>query len=166
MLVDFVTANREDLIERTREKVAKRSSPKATEHELMSGVPLFLDQLVRTLKTTHGDMSDVMDRSAALHGAALLDKGYTVAQVVHDYGDICQAVTELAEELDAPITAREFHTFNRCLDNAIAEAVTEFMRVREQNTSEGETARAGVIAAHLRHRIGAVQLAFMAIQSD
>ena len=26
-----------------------------------------------------------------------LERGYTVAQVVHDYGDICQAITELAE---------------------------------------------------------------------
>ena len=85
--------------------------------------------------------------------------------VEDDYGDICQAVTELAEELDAPITPHEFHTFNRCLDNAIAEAVTEYTRIREQWATEGETARAGAVAEHLRHRITAAQLAFMAIQS-
>ena len=51
-----------------------------------------------------------------------------MAQVVHDYGGVCQAVTELADEMHAPITADEFRIFNRCLDDAIAEAVTEYTR--------------------------------------
>ena len=42
---------------------------------------------------------------------------------------ICQAITEIALEPHAPITVEEFHTLNRCLDTAIAEAVAE--RVRE-----------------------------------
>jgi hypothetical protein len=52
-----------------------------------------------------------------------------VSQVVHDYGDICQAITELALDQKAPITVKEFHTLNRCLDAAIAEAVTEHARL-------------------------------------
>jgi hypothetical protein len=46
-----------------------------------------------------------------------------VDQIVHDYGDLCQAVTELAIEHNLPITNNEFQTFNRCLDDAIANAV-------------------------------------------
>jgi hypothetical protein len=63
-----------------------------------------------------------------LHGAELLRRGYSVDQVVHDYGDVCQAVTELAVEQNALIAADEFRTLNRCLDNAIADAVTAFGR--------------------------------------
>jgi hypothetical protein len=33
-------------------------------------------------------------------------QGFTVSQVVHDYGDVCQAITELAVELNAPITVQ------------------------------------------------------------
>jgi hypothetical protein len=58
----------------------------------------------------------------------VVEGGYTVSQAVHDYGDICQAITELALEQKAPITVKEFHTLNRCLDTAIAEAVTEQAR--------------------------------------
>lgn len=50
--------------------------------------------------------------------------GFSIDEVVHDYGDVCQAVTELAVELGAALTVAEFHTLNRCLDNAIAAAVT------------------------------------------
>ena len=32
------------------------------------------------------------------HGAELRALGFNISQVVHDYGDICQAVTEIAVE--------------------------------------------------------------------
>jgi hypothetical protein len=37
---------------------------------------------------------DRVHRHATRHGAALLAAGFNVAQVVRDYGDICQAITE------------------------------------------------------------------------
>ena len=53
-------------------------------------------------------------------------QGFSIEQVVHDYGDVCQSITDLAVELGAPISTEDFRTLNRCLDNAIAGAVTEF----------------------------------------
>jgi hypothetical protein len=66
-----------------------------------------------------------------VHGAELLRLGYSIDQVVHDYGDVCQSVTELAGEHDERISTGEFRTLNRCLDNAIADAVTSFGRARQ-----------------------------------
>ena len=165
MLFEFIAANRETLIALTRSKVAERLAPKATEQELTSGVPLFLDQLVATLRPSASPTADAIQRGAAEHGAALLGLGYTVAQVVYDYGDICQAITELANQRDAPITTDEFHTLNRCIDNAIAEAVTEFTRLRDGSISDGETERSGVFAHELRNLVSAAQMAFLAIKS-
>ena len=162
-LLKFITANREELIARTRAKVSKRFSPSPTASELTGGVPLFLDQLVETLRLTTGP-APAIEFGAAHHGAALLDRGYTVAQVVHDYGDICQAITELAVEVNAPITVEEFHTLNLALDNAIAEAVTEYARLRERAVSDSETERSGVFAHELRNRLSAAQMAFLAIK--
>jgi hypothetical protein len=69
-------------------------------------------------------------RAAALHGAKLLRRGFSVDQVVHDYGDVCQCVTALAVEQESVISVDEFHTLNRCLDNAIADAVAAFGAAR------------------------------------
>jgi signal transduction histidine kinase len=102
---------------------------------------------------------------AAEHGAALLGLGYTVAQVVYDYGEICQAITELTVSLAAPITTDEFQTLNRCLDDAIAESVTEYIRLRDQTTANGQLERLGAFAQDLRHRLTAARLAFMTIRS-
>ena len=60
----------------------------------------------------------------------LFRQGLTVAQVVHAYGDLCQAITRLAMERDTAIESEEFRTLNLCLDDAIAEAVTEYARQR------------------------------------
>jgi hypothetical protein len=79
--------------------------------------------------------------SAAKHGSILQKIGFTAAQVIHDYGNVCQSITELAVKLDAPITTDEFRTLNRCLDEAMAEAVSEFGRQRETSISNEETER-------------------------
>jgi len=137
MLHEFVTANRQLLIARCREKVAKRFEPVETASSIENGVPLFLEQLVETLKSEqdigtrnseseHTPAPTAIGRAAALHGAELLRRVFTVDQVVHDYGDVCQCVTALAVERDVPIPTDEFRTLNRCLDNAIADAVAAF----------------------------------------
>lgn len=164
MLSEFLAKHRETLIAKSRAKVASRAAPRATANELTTGVPLFLDQLVATLRieeSTGGTASDHQIRlSAARHGKALQKIGFTAAQVIHDYGDVCQAITELADELDAPITADEFRTLNRCLDEAMAEAVSEFGRQRELSISDEETERLGFFAHELRNLLSNSMLAF------
>ena len=143
MLHEFLTSNRTELVSRCRNKVAGRLSPTEIPLALDHGVPLFLQQLVETLRheqreppgaTLEPEPSPAateIGRAATVHGAELLRLGYTVDQVVHDYGDVCQAVTELASEEHAPISTDEFRTLNRCLDNAIADAVTSFGRAHQ-----------------------------------
>src|SRR5260370_39398016 len=151
MLHQILMENRQELIKRTRAKVAARSAPQATEEELVHGIPLFLDQLAQTLKreATPAPFSPTaIDTSATLHGHDLPKLGFTVGQAVHDYRYVCQTVTEFAIERQLPISTAEFHTLNRCLDDAIAGAVTEWGRQRELNISEEEAERPGARPHH------------------
>jgi signal transduction histidine kinase len=92
-----------------------------------------------------------------------------VDQVVHAYGDLCQAITDLAFERDAPFGIDEFRTLNRCLDNAIAKAVTEFnfqrdaTLARQQVRSADE--RIGFLVHELRNSLSAAMLAAAAIET-
>ena len=156
MLNEFIELNREEIIKRCRAKVAKRSLPAPTEAEIDHGVPLFLDQLVTALHKDSPKRRDSgISEGAVRHGRYLLSQGFTVSQVVHDYGDICQSLTDLAIEQNAPISTEEFRTLNRCLDDAIAGAVTEFGRGRNQSTLDGAEARGterlGFFAHELRN---------------
>jgi hypothetical protein len=155
-LCGFIGANREELVRRCRAKVAKRSAPPPTEAEIDNGVPLFLDQLVEELR--YGpSKTDEISKSATRHGHDLLLQGFTIGQVVHDYGNLCQSVTDLAVELAAPISTDDFRTLNRCLDNAIAGAVTEYAREQE-GTRNGES-------HELRNLINTAIAAFEVLQT-
>jgi signal transduction histidine kinase len=168
MLHEFLTVHREEIIALTRQKVALRRAPRATEAELEHGVPLFLEQLAGILRSGSdgaGGTSAEMARGAARHGAELRQAGFTVGQVVHDYGDVCQAVTELAIEMGIPIAAEEFKILNRCLDEAIAQAVTEFARQRELSLSNRETERLGFFAHELRNLLSNAMLSFEVLKT-
>ena len=163
MLHEFVSGNREEIIRRCRVKVAARSVPPPTSAELTYGIPKFLDQLVEMLRNPQGSTVE-MDVSAAHHGRELRLHGFTVSQVVHDYGDVCQSVTDLAMEKDAPISVDDFRTLNRCLDDAIASAVTEYARERNRavrDISEAqEDQRFGFLAHEVRNLVHTASMAF------
>ncbi|MDM0050015.1 sensor histidine kinase KdpD [Variovorax sp. J22R115] len=182
----FLSNNREDLIARCKAKVAQRPRRAATAAQLANGIPLFLDQLMRTLRAQENGQIDEsfrisgaaggdadalseMGLSAAAHGKALLGLGFSVDQVVHDYGDLCQAITDLAVERNAPFSVDEFRTLNRCLDNAIADAVTEFGVWRDANValqqSVDENERLGVLVHEFRNYLHTATLAFTALES-
>jgi signal transduction histidine kinase len=168
MLYEFITLNREEIITRCRAKVAARSIPAPSETEINHGVPLFLDQLVALLRS-EGTSTLEIDRSAGQHGHDLLVKGFTVSQVVHDYGDVCQTVTDLALETNAPISTEEFRTLNRCLDEAIASAVTMYERESQQShddrATDRDNERMGFIVHELRNLVGMAVLAFEVLRS-
>ena len=91
------------------------------------------------------------------HGHDLLLQGFTVGQVVHDYGDVCQSVTELALETQAPISTEDFRLLNACLDSAIAAAVTNY--AHEQDVTRTGESR------ELRSLLDAAITGFEALQS-
>jgi signal transduction histidine kinase len=185
MLHEFLTINRAELIERCCLKVAKRLAPKVTDAEHTHGIPAFLDQLIKTLQVEQtsepmrsrkvsgpsggGPAVSEIGATATLHGRELSLRGFTVEQVVHDYGDLCQAITDLAFERDAPIEIDEFRTLNRCLDNGIADAVTEYAFQRNSLVENKEVRalneRLGFLAHELRNHLHIATLAVTAIKA-
>ncbi len=186
MLHEFLAIERATLIDRCKSKVGLRLAPTSGDGELEHGIPLFLEQLVETLRieqtsdpmrsrTVSGSSGGAAPATsdigitAAQHGRELSRHGFTVDQVVHDYGDLCQAITELASERDVTIEVEEFQTLNRCLDNAIADAVTEFARQRNLSVADRQrqtcNEQLGVLAHELRNHIHTATLVVAAIKS-
>ena len=147
MLHEFLTVHHVKLTDHCQMLAAARGPPRPPRDEMRFGVPLFLAQVIDTLRSelapgpaddqseaastrTEKPQATQVAKTATEHGRELFERGYSFDQVVHAYGDVCQAVTELANDRDAPIAAREFKILNHCLDDAIAAAVTELARRR------------------------------------
>jgi hypothetical protein len=138
-LGEFIGAHRDELVRRCEGKVMQRSGPKPARLEIERGIPLFLDQIVNQLGSGPSNTRE-MSASATQHGHDLFVDGFTVGQLVHDYGNVCQSITDLALEVNAPISTDDFRTLNRCLDDAIAGAVAEYAN-QERVAGDGDALR-------------------------
>jgi signal transduction histidine kinase len=170
MLSEFVNRHRGEIIARCRARVAERMAPRPTRSELENGIPLFLRELEKALEgELRADSSPGGATAAVKHGGDLLRGGFTIAQVVHDYGDVCQTITELAIERNTPLSTAEFRALNRCLDNAIAEAVTEYARQHELDVvaqgAHHSNEHLGLFAHELRSLLASAMLAFDALRA-
>jgi signal transduction histidine kinase len=185
VLHEFLSDNRADLIERCRIKTCQRATPRTADDEDSNGVPSFLDQLIRTLQMEQtpeplqsrrisgpsggGPAASEIAATAVLDGREFSRRGWSVEQVVHHYGDLCQAITDLAFERNEPISTDEFRTLNRCLDNGIADAVTEFSFQRsallQSSAVHALSERLGFLAHELRNQIQTATNAVAAIKA-
>lgn len=186
MLSAFLVEHREELILRCAVRAAERPQPVSLRVPHVSGIPLFLKQLQQTLEAEEGQQqcesmrisgaaggdASVLSEvgiSATAHGRELLALGYAVDEVVHTYGDLCQSVTDLAFELTAPFAVTEFRTLNRCLDNAIASAVTAFSRARDlasvAQQQADAAARGDVLIQALRSSLATATYAVVAMEA-
>jgi hypothetical protein len=180
MLLELLIANRGELIRRCRAKATTRFGPSPIPQVIEHGVPLFLDQVAdilareKTGKSRPAVNVDVpltstaIGRSAALHGVELMHLGYSVDQVVRHYGDVCQSVAELAIEQHVSVSADQFRTLNRCLDEAIADAVSAFAahhETRVAGRAERLHERIGLFADNQRRVITLAIETFSALKS-
>ena len=167
MLHEFLTANRDAIIARTEATVKMPALPSSSTSELANGATMFLAQVSETLRleaTATPFSSTAIGSTAARHGGDVLALGFTVSQVVHGYGDICQAITALALERQIPIDTQEFRILNRCLDTAIAEAVAEHARLTKERMDAEEAERFGQVAHELRNLLSTALLAFQTMK--
>jgi signal transduction histidine kinase len=178
MLHTFVLAHRDELIARCKATAARRIAPLPYPDDRDFGIERFVDQLIKTLALERaGHRSEALEFSgtkdgisttsatsatsdlqavAARHGFELARHQFTIEQVVHDYGDLCQSITDLAVETGKQISNDEFRSLNRCLDNGIANAVKVFTLRREYqllNAHERERAAGEVLNASLAERV-------------
>jgi hypothetical protein len=163
-LSQFLKDNKDTIIKNTESLTIALAALRPNSEQLQNGLPIFFDQLVHVLnkdqaKVETNDELKILG-SAGTHGKELLRLGYTLSHVVHSYGSMCQAITGLASDLKAPISALEFHNLNRCLDIAIAGAVTEFESIHNLETKNREVMHLGIIAHELRNALNRARISF------
>jgi signal transduction histidine kinase len=167
-LRDFIGEHRDEILARAQLHASSRSLPTATEAELSSGLPLFVEQLSEALlRASTLQLADHKEikGSAASHGQLLFERGLTIEQVVHDYGHVCQAITGLAVERKAAIASEDFQTLNLCLDDAIAGAAAAYGNQRERAIADEGTERLGVLAHEMRNLLNTALMSFESIKA-
>jgi signal transduction histidine kinase len=194
MLNDFLLENQSKILAMTAKKTLDLTGVRPSSAQLAEGLPIFYKQVMNVLQyeqshpapsvVNHAvtvkaaDDSDELTiakasahpkdtqlvEAAARHGSELLRLGYTLSHVVHAYGAMCQAITELATTQKFTISSREFHDLNRCLDIAIAGAVTEFASNHKANEEHREIEHLGFLAHELRNALTSADISIELIK--
>lgn len=194
-LLEFLRINGNAVQARAGQKFLHLTGERRASELSKSGVPIFIKQLLHVLQHSPADIGDVqvdsermvtaadradepaiaaasgraydgeVAKSAGAYGKELQHLGYTLSHVVHTYGSVCQAITELAILKDAAITTEEFRALNRCLDAAVAGAVTAFHAERTKSDADREIQHLGFLAHELRNALGIINTSLRLIKS-
>lgn len=175
MLHEFLLAERDGILALCSKKIMGLADSRSSSDELERGLSVFYDELIEVLRAdtdesreaaSNNDIERVHRASAERRGKESLKLGYSISQVVHGYGALCQAITQYVEENSSQsVFAREFNRLNFCLDIAIAEAVTEFNRGQRQNAERDEVQRLGFLAHELRNALSNAVMAYQIIKT-
>ncbi len=174
MLHEFLLAERDKILALCSKKILRLADSRSSSDEMEKGLPLFYDELIEVLRADTDEFGEVRNSaienfhrdSAERRGKESLRLGYSISQVVHGYGALCQAITQHIEENSNQTTSpREFNRLNFCLDIAIAEAVTEFNRGQRENAERSEVERLGFLAHELRNSLTSASLAYQLIKT-
>jgi signal transduction histidine kinase len=193
-LLEFLKTNEDAVQARFEEKSTALAGERSAAEVRGNGLPIFFKQLLHVLEHAPSDVVQLdVDRpamakaandsdepaiaaaagrpfdvevakSAGAYGRELQHLGYTLSHVVHAYGAICQSITEIAIEKKAEITTEEFRALNRCLDTAIAGAVTTFHAERAEDVTNRETQHLGFLAHELRNAMAIVNTSLRLIR--
>jgi len=194
MLKEFLLKNRSQILALTEKKTLELAGDHPSSDQLKAGLPIFLKQVTEVIAQAgepatppakdvaaiaraadEGDEPGMamaagqpkeaeLAKSACDHGAEYSRLGYTLSHVVHAYGAICQAITELATKGNISIEAKEFHALNRCLDVAIAGAVTTYQSLRDSQDSSRKDKRVGFPAREMRSALASANVALQSIR--
>ncbi|WP_051293632.1 hypothetical protein [Pseudoduganella violaceinigra] len=185
MFYEFLSENRSWLLDRCKAYRIVRSQT-STDDRTDEAIAFFLDKLIESLKvelatsSTHADDAIAgstvgipthfdIGTSATEHGKEMERLGFNVNDVVHSYGDMCHAIVERAIQQGLSFAVEEYRLLNRCLDNAVANAVSEFTYQHDSDLAslqaDDESQRLGAIANELRNQLGTATLAVAAIKS-
>lgn len=160
MLHEFLEKYRTEVLALTEEKSLTIAGTRDNSKQLQQGLPLFYDQLIRVLlQKQNSNPTEELLKAAAEHGREFLHLGYSLSHVVHAYGAMCQAITELATRKNADISPAEFNVLNGCLDVAIASAVSEYQFRSVQASEAKEIKHLGFLAHELRNALSSATIA-------
>jgi signal transduction histidine kinase len=195
VLHEFLKKNEAGILLACEAKSSELGGTSPLSDELKSGLPIFFKQLLTVLEHNPTEPADSevdrpamaraasasdepaiaraagrpfeaeVARAAGAYGDELQKRGFTLSHVVHAYGSMCQSITEMAIDQREPITPVEFRNLNRCLDVAIAGAVTSFQARHVRVDSSREIQHLGFLAHELRNALTTVNVSLRLIKN-
>ena len=166
MLDTFIDANRYEIVGRCLRALQRRYPDRADE-DLSHGFASFVDEVIIALRENASDSSGSAapgESNAAEHAIARKRQGFDLSRVIHDYGLVCDSISELLNRCDEQPSAREFQILNRCIDEAVSQAAEAFWSETHEEDEQEKAQRLGFLAHEIRNAVSSANMAFNLIR--
>jgi signal transduction histidine kinase/ActR/RegA family two-component response regulator len=111
------------------------SPPGTSNSRLVDEIPSFLDGIVIELSNLDGPQRrtghDKVGDSARRHGEQRWSLGYDLGALFREYELLRRCVLRVAREANVPLSIDEFEVLAKCIGVGVAEAATEYTKVRD-----------------------------------
>lgn len=155
------------------ERITDRASQLARAHDLRvdaqatkADIAAFLALVGGTLRQRDGAADAELLSTSSRLGAIMLRAGQPIEAVLQWYGGVREAVITLAAEARFRISVEDLCAFSRCLDDAVARAAGEYLRIADERQATAENQRMGIAAHELRDQLHTARLSLRALQSS
>lgn len=156
-LSELVTVHRDRVVARWSAQVRGALHPAAMPRlELVDHLPAFLDEIAGSLARRS---SPETSATAASHGLQRLGLGFNLDSVVREYGALRNAIIEVADAEGVTISPREYQVLFDSVITGIADAVSEYERVRDAEMHRQANEHFAFIAHELRNPLGSARSA-------
>jgi hypothetical protein len=102
LLYEFLLVEREKILALCTNKIVRLADSRSSSEKMERGLPLVYDELIEVLRGDADEFGEARnDEIESLHRDSAerrakesLRLGYSISQVVHSYGALCQAITQ------------------------------------------------------------------------
>ena len=169
-LHDVLAARADEVMARWRSNVQGTLAPESLPAaELVDHLPVFLKQVIDTLREAYGSEDEVElpddNPTAAVHGEQRLRLGFSLDSVVREYGVLRDAIIATGRDAGVKITFREAQiVFDSTIDG-IANAVSEYARQRDAELHRQHNEHVAFLAHELRNPLGSATMALTLLEA-
>lgn len=163
-LYELLKARRQDVIDAWLVITQSHNTVNEVSHtQLLDQIPSFVDELIGALHPEALPLPP-LGEIAVEHGAQRLELGFNVAEVVREYGFLHQGLLAIAREADLIITLPEQEIVARWLNTGIANAVSQYVDMRDAELRRQSSQHLGFVAHEIRNPLSSVRMAFQLLK--
>jgi signal transduction histidine kinase len=165
-LDSLLKSKRQELLDRWSATTRRDNTADAVSHtQLLDQIPVFVDELISALNPEAIPLPSIGE-TAIEHGGQRLSLGFNVAEVVREYGHLHRCIIEIAAEGSVVISVREHTVIAKWLNAGIANAVSQYVTVRDGELHRQTSEHLGFIAHEIRNPLSSASMAFRLLQGN
>lgn len=155
-LADFIETHQGRIIECWKGRVKARMSIAMDESQLINSLPLFLDDLVDTLRKPPEEWPAL--KSAEEHGRQRVQVGVDIVNLTQEMSAVGEAIVELARQESFDLSSEDIQRLLRAVGRGTALSARAYAALRDEQLANEASQHFSFVAHEIRNPLNSARL--------